>query len=530
MLPPEGRLGELLSLVEQKAFFVVHAPRQTGKTTSFRSFAHSLTAAGTYAAVHVSCKPAATAGDDVDRGLTALIRGVDEDARYQLPEELRPVASPESLLAIEAESRLRIALSRWSAACPLPVVLFLDEFDALGGKTLLSVLDQLHTGYTSRPAPFPHSLALIGLRDVRDYRLGPEGRTLGTSSPFNIKLESIRLRDFTGPEVAELYAQHTAETGQVFTPEAVELAFELTQGQPWLVNALARQAVMQEAPEPTTAITRKHIEAAKEALILRRDTHLDSLIDRLREARVRRIVEPILAGQLPVDEILDDDVQFAKDLGLTRRGRQGLEIANPIYREIVPRALAAVTEDFIPVARAPYIAPDGRLLFGPLLDSFAAFWRQHAEHFLNRQPYSEAAAQLIFMACLQRVVNGGSPAGVASIDREYAVGSGRIDLWVRCLGRRRTLRCRAQGVAGSGGGSSRRGPGAAHRLPHAPRPRPRHPAALRPPQRRPTPAGPGEPARDRARRPADHRVAAVAGIRPRHPAALRPPEPRPGSP
>lgn len=58
-------------------------------------------------------------------------------------------------------------------------------------------------------------------------------------------------------------------------------------------------------------------------------------------------------------------------------------------------------------------------------------WRQHAEHFLARQPYSEAAAQLIFMAYLQRVVNGGSPSGVPSIDREYAVGSGRIDLCVR---------------------------------------------------------------------------------------------------
>lgn len=131
------------------------------------------------------------------------------------------------------------------------------------------------------------------------------------------------------------------------------------------------------------------------------------------------------------DEVLDDDVQFVKDLGLVTRGPAGLEIANPIYREIIPRALTAVTEEFLPVVRDPYIAADGRLRFSALLDGFAAFWRQHAEHFLHRQPYSEAAAQLIFMAYLQRVVNGGSPAGVASIDREYAVGSGRIDLCVR---------------------------------------------------------------------------------------------------
>ncbi len=90
-----------------------------------------------------------------------------------------------------------------------------------------------------------------------------------------------------------------------------------------------------------------------------------------------------------------------------------------------------MTEEFLPVAREPYVGEDGSLLFDRLLDGFADFWRLHAEHFLHRQPYSEATAQLIFMAYLQRVVNGGSPAGVASIDREYAVGSGRIDLCVR---------------------------------------------------------------------------------------------------
>jgi len=431
MLPPERRLGAVRPLIEQAAFFVVHAPRQSGKTTSLQSLAHSLTAEGRYAALHASCKPAAVAGDDVDRGISAIVRAIDEEARYQLPAELRPPESPEALRSVEAENRLRVDLTRWSAGCPRPVVLFLDEIDALTDSTLRNVLDQLHSGYTARPAPFPHALALIGLRDVRDYRIGPEGHRLGTSSPFNVKLESLRLRDFTAEEVAELYAQHTADTGQRFEGDAVELAYELTRGQPWLVNALARQAVTHEAPDPRTAVTGRHVEGAKEALILRRDTHVDSLVERLREPRVRRVVEPIVAGRLPTDEVLDDDIQFTKDLGLVTRGSAGLEIANPIYREIVPRALASVTEEVLPVARDPYLAADGRLLFDDLLEGFADFWRRHAEHFLNRQPYSEAAAQLIFMAYLQRVVNGGSPAGVASIDREYAIGSGRIDLCVR---------------------------------------------------------------------------------------------------
>jgi hypothetical protein len=138
--------------------------------------------------------------------------------------------------------------------------------------------------------------------------------------------------------VSELYEQHTTDTGQAFTPEAKVAAFELTRGQPWLVNALARQTVEQEIPDRSVPIEKHHIETAKEALIQRRDTHLDSLIDRLREPRVRRVLEPILAGGLFPPDVLDDDVQFVKDLGLVASGPAGMEIANPIYREVILRA------------------------------------------------------------------------------------------------------------------------------------------------------------------------------------------------
>ncbi|MBF0219688.1 MAG: hypothetical protein HQL49_09190 [Gammaproteobacteria bacterium] len=42
-------------------------------------------------------------------------------------------------------------------------MLLLDEVDALIGDTLVSLLRQLRTGYTQRPAAFPHSIVGIGL-------------------------------------------------------------------------------------------------------------------------------------------------------------------------------------------------------------------------------------------------------------------------------------------------------------------------------------------------------------------------------
>ena len=83
------------------------------------------------------------------------------------------------------------------------------------------MLRQLRAGYPRRPDSFPASLALIGLRDVRDYKVKAGGSVhLGTSSPFNIAVRSITLRHFTQNEAANLLQQHTAETGQPFAPEA----------------------------------------------------------------------------------------------------------------------------------------------------------------------------------------------------------------------------------------------------------------------------------------------------------------------
>ncbi|WP_437302071.1 hypothetical protein [Sorangium sp. So ce388] len=220
--------------------------------------------------------------------------------------------------------------------------MLIDEIDALEDVTLVSVLRQIRDGYPDRPRSFPWSLALVGMRDVRDYKVASGGGArLGTASPFNIKVQSLTLRGFTREEVAELYAQHTAEAGQAFLPEAVERAFSLTQGQPWLVNAIARQLVEVVVPDAARSITAVDVERAKALLIEQQETHLDSLAERLREPRVRAVIEPMLAGEAPAGELPRDDIRFLEDLGLARMGESGgLEIANPIYREIIARELS----------------------------------------------------------------------------------------------------------------------------------------------------------------------------------------------
>jgi hypothetical protein len=336
MLPASERLPGVLELIDQQRYFVLHAPRQVGKTTALLALGTELTAAGSYVAVLMSMEVGAAFPDDPGVAERAILSSWRDAARAQLPADLQPPAWPSD----EPGRQVAAALRAWAEVAPRPLVVFLDEIDALQDSTLISVLRQLRDGYRNRPDFFPWSLALIGLRDVRDYKVneGYEGR-LGTASPFNIKAESVTLGNFTADEVATLYQQHTDDTGQAFTPEAVALAFELSQGQPWLVNALARQAVEVLVRDRAQAVTAEDFAQAKVILIQRQDTHLDSLAERLREPRVRQIIEPMLAG-VSLPDVPEDDIRFVIDLGLCRRDSGGaLVIANPIYREVIPRVL-----------------------------------------------------------------------------------------------------------------------------------------------------------------------------------------------
>jgi ATPase family associated with various cellular activities (AAA) len=424
MLPSTTRLPNLERYIAQESYFVIHAPRQTGKTTAMLGLAKQLTESGQYTAIMVSAEVGAPFNDDPGAAEVAILDSWYSRAQVYLPPDLCP---PENWNEAQPGRRIQGALQRWAEFSSRPIVLFIDEIDSLQDEALISMLRQLRDGYALRPNNFPQSIGLIGLRDVRDYKVAAGGSDrLNTASPFNIKVRSLTLRDFNAVEVEELYQQHTQETGQVFTPEAIATAFDLTQGQPWLVNALAKEIVEEIVTDTAIAITPAHIHQAKEILIARRDTHLDSLAERLREPRIQAIIEPMLAG-LELGNIPNDDIQFVIDLGLCKMHPQGgLTIANPIYREVLPRVLTFTSMASLPQIQPTWLTASGELNLDALLEAFMRFWRQHGEPLLGTTGYREIAPHIVLMAFLHRVVNGGG-----TLEREYAIGRDRMDLCLK---------------------------------------------------------------------------------------------------
>jgi len=429
MIPPERRLTEARALIEQGRFFSLVSGRQTGKTTSVLWLLDHLNAGAERCALWVDVQTAREQPDPATAFRTVLEAFRDALAR-DLP--ALPVPDDAALEAwLQSPTRAFIQMVRFVCEhAPRPVVLLLDEVDCLVGPAMVSFLTQLRELYLTRGrAPGPHAAVIIGQRAVRDYLLSVDDRRqvawLGTASPFNVTVENVGLAPFTAAEVGELAAQHTAETGQRFEPEAVARVYDLTRGHPWLVNALCDQCTRRDVTDRAAPVTAAHVEAAKETIILERRTHIDSLVARLREERVRRVLDPMIAGLAPPDDLLDDDVAYVVGLGLIRLLEGTWQPANPIYREVIPRALTWLKQTSLPQKTSWYVGPDGRLDVPKLMAAWQTFWRKDGHLAAEGFSYKESGPHLMLMAFLQRVVNGGG-----RVEREYALGKGALDLVV----------------------------------------------------------------------------------------------------
>ena len=435
MLPALDRLPGIRELVADGNYFVIHAPRQTGKTTALQALVQEINEKGDMFAIYCTLETLQGASDPNVSNIA--IRDLIADNAEMSP--YYSVASGAPELRSDRGGvglAIRTVLQNLCRAVKKPVAVFFDEADCLVGDALISFLRQLRDGYVNRKMiPFPKSVALVGMLDVRDYKaqIRPDGESLGQISPFNIIAEDMLIPNFSESEIRTLYAQHTEESGQVFSDGVVEDVWRLTRGQPWLVNAIAHECVVKiHGSRFGEVITVADVEAAKEAIIRRRDTHVDSLMERMREPRVRRIVEPLISGDKSDVSYNDEDYRYITDLGLLRVDRGALVPANPMYAEIIGRYLSRGEQDAMirSIPETPWVKDDGLDMAG-LMAAFQQFWRENSGADRDIMGYREAVPHLVLMAFLQRVTNGGG-----HINREMALGQGRLDLCVEFRGAR----------------------------------------------------------------------------------------------
>ena len=430
MLPPEDRLvgAQLHRYISDKLYWVLHAPRQTGKTTFLQSWMREINNRGDAIACYVSVE-ACQGISDAKRSMPAICAAIKQYAKaFGVP-----VPQTNDVVPISMLSNI---LMNWSElVAPKPLIVLFDEVDVLQDETLISFLRQLRGGFASRGiGTFPVSIALAGMRDLKDYITASKGGVApNPGSPFNIKEDSAVLSNFQKEDIVRLFAQRTAENGQQITQEALDYVYEQSKGQPWIVNSLFKRAAMRVLDQKSAeTVTLEHIEKAREQMIEARETHLDALGERLKDPRIRRVVEPVITGEFnPNLGRTNPDVMLAMDLGLVQwTSETGLIISNPIYTEILTRHLNSGYHDILPPPTSwQWQKADGSIDMDKLLKEFQKFWRRHADIWEEKADYTEAFPHLLLMAFLQRVLNGGG-----RIERECAAGRGRMDLGIEYKG------------------------------------------------------------------------------------------------
>ena len=423
MLPPEERLvgAQLHRYIRDNLYWVLHAPRQTGKTTFLQSWAREINAGNEATACYVSVEACQGVNETASMMIT-MHKAVCEFAHASgVPVPELSLDNPELLL--------HETMKKWAElVAPKPLVVLFDETDVLEGEPLISFLRQLRGGFAIRkPGIFPVSVALVGMRDLKDYiTVAKDGVAPNPGSPFNIKADSAVLSNFTANDIESLFAQRTEETGQEISKDVLEYVYEQSGGQPWIVNSLFMRATMRVLDEASTATVKlEHVKKAREQMVLARETHLDSLVYRMENPGVRKVMESLITGISDPFLAESEGFRLCLDLGLVVKEKGTPSVANPIYREALARHMTYGPQLAIPEPEWQRQKPDGSLDMDALLKEFQKFWRRNSELWEQKMNYTEAFPHLLLMAFLQRVLNGGG-----HIDREYAAGRGRMDLSV----------------------------------------------------------------------------------------------------
>jgi hypothetical protein len=405
MIPAADRNSEILPLISDKKYFVIHAPRHSGKTTFLNSLTDIINSEGHYFALlcplsfPVETFNFTTASEAI---LQSLIEGMHTS---EVP-SVRILADTVPRFSQETQSfAISNAIQKICCSLEKELVIFFDDADSIPSSFALPFLNQIEVGFKNRQNSgvnaFPRSIALAGLHQLKNYQFEStiDSNLTVHASPFNIGKLPLTLPNFSIEQIRILYRQHTDASGQIFEENAIQQVWHLTSGQPWLVNVLASDIIkLQLDNNYSIPINVNHVNLAANNLFMDNGVHLSSLTERLEEPRVRKVMDFAMSpsGAKP-DKVLIPDINYCIDLGLLKSGNSnGISDcvpANKIFNEMIVRTTSSISmpnQDNIP-GKMWYDQTE--LDISSALKSFQKFWIMKEEIFsdnIREDEYTES--------------------------------------------------------------------------------------------------------------------------------------------
>ena len=428
-------LADFIKRVKRGRYVVLFAPRQTGKTTFFKTALAMLETAedGAYLPIQLNF--------EAYNNLASLdfYGALCEDIREEITGVFRRQGKVPSdgLVHLLENTKLTTALSMrrfltqlGESLSPQRVVVIIDEFDGIPQAALSDFLHTLrHIYLLGRKERCPYSVGIVGVKSITQLNYD---RTI---SPFNIQ-DEFNLPNFTLAQVQELLGEYTAEVGQAFAPAVLETLHRQTGGQPFLVNRLA-QLLTEEMDIPKTeTINSAHFATSHTVLLEEENINFTHLITNVRrDARFASILMRITSYDKGVrfragDEVIGELATY----GVIAKDEEGIcEIANPIYlyrilQELQP-LINGLEEQYYPQDTGngyhDYLTVDGAIAMGRLLDNFRDFIARAGFRILQvPETPREYVGQYLLFAYLDQFVRQVRGA----MHLEVQTGRGRADL------------------------------------------------------------------------------------------------------
>ncbi|RKU18374.1 hypothetical protein C6501_02810 [Candidatus Poribacteria bacterium] len=431
--------ADFINRIKEGRYIVLFAPRQTGKTTFFKSALNTLvTETPDYFFIQLNFDTYA------DLSLSDFYSSFYEDLREEIENTFQRQDNVPSKALIDFldDTKLTNAFSMRRFFNKFErflknrkVLLIIDEFDGIPREAVSGFLNALRHIYLSDELHCPYSVGIVGVKSIAQLNYD---RSI---SPFNIQ-DDFSLPNFTLEQVHELLSQYTEETGQTFNPKVIEMLHRQTGGQPFLVNRFA-QILTEESDIPKTETIRlEHFLTAHAKIVQEGNVNIQHLITNVRrEPRFRSILMKIAAyeGGVPFNPY-DDVMNELAIYGVITKGTGNLcEIVNPIYQQCILLTFRplfnGLEHDYFPedIDFKDYLTPSGYIDLGRLLDNFRDFTARVGFRILQvpDTPQEFVGQDLLYTYLDQfvRIVRG-------AMYLEVQTGRGRMDLVIFHNGRK----------------------------------------------------------------------------------------------
>jgi hypothetical protein len=405
--------NKVWQLILQKKYFLICGPKQCGKTSYLLALAKAINKGGNAKCLYFNVESLRGVQENLEESIRSVLFEISSRARDTFGDDYLEDLVPAILEKRGPFQALNELLTQWSKHSDKPIILLIDEIDTLHDKVLTSFLSQIRAGYDKRPTLFPQSIVFCATHDVIDKQ-------------FNIKDATLRISFLKREDLDAMFAAYTGRSGLEIDKEAIDLIWQYSSGQPWIVSALASEIFYEIAPAKAIhRVTLAQVGEAIDNLIAKKGNHIEYIVSQLHDERVKRCLVPILMSGPMTESIAEEDFTFIQELGLIKADRK-VEIANSLYKELIPRALMESIGYMINLDGDKFLRDDRTMDFPKLMRTFQLFFRNHSEKLTARIDYGDAGYFLVFQALLQKLADANN-----RITREYGAGQDCVVLRLR---------------------------------------------------------------------------------------------------